>query len=95
MALPGAMLGVTVQPMVRLEGYELIVGSSVDPQFGPVLLFGAGGTLVEVNRDRALGLPPLTSTLARRNCKAARSDQATRARIRPPYRSVLVLAGHS
>jgi acetyltransferase len=59
-------LGVTVQPMVRLEGYELIVGSSVDPQFGPVLLFGSGGTLVEVYRDRALGLPPLTTTLARR-----------------------------
>ncbi len=58
--------GVTVQPMVRLDGYELILGSSLDPQFGPVLLFGAGGTLVEVFRDRALALPPLTSTLARR-----------------------------
>ncbi|MCW5965172.1 MAG: bifunctional acetate--CoA ligase family protein/GNAT family N-acetyltransferase [Bryobacterales bacterium] len=58
--------GVTVQPMVRLDGYELIIGSSLDPQFGPVLLFGAGGTLVEVFRDRALALPPLTSTLARR-----------------------------
>jgi acetyltransferase len=61
----GHFLGVTVQPMVRLEGYELIVGSAVDAQFGPVLLFGAGGQLVEVVRDRALGLPPLTSTLAR------------------------------
>ncbi len=58
--------GVTVQPMVRLDGYELIIGSSLDAQFGPVLLFGAGGTLVEVFRDRALALPPLTSTLARR-----------------------------
>jgi acetyltransferase len=45
--------GVTVQPMVALDGYELIVGSSVDPQFGPVLLFGAGGQLVEVIKDRA------------------------------------------
>ncbi len=52
--------------MVTLEGYELIVGSSVDPQFGPVLLFGAGGQLVEVLKDRALGLPPLNTTLARR-----------------------------
>src|SRR5262249_48179073 len=34
--------GVTVQPMVKLNGYELILGSSVDPQFGPVLLFGSG-----------------------------------------------------
>ena len=58
--------GVTVQPMVKLDGYELIVGSSVDPQFGPVLLFGAGGQLVEVLRDRALSLPPLNTTLARR-----------------------------
>jgi len=61
-----AFLGVTVQPMIRFEGYELILGSSVDPQFGPVLLFGSGGQLVEVYRDRALGLPPLTSTLAKR-----------------------------
>ncbi len=60
-------LGVTVQPMVNLkDGYELIVGSSPDPQFGPVLLFGSGGTLVEVFKDRALGLPPLNTTLARR-----------------------------
>jgi acetyltransferase len=58
--------GVTVQPMIRHAAgdYELIVGSSIDDQFGPVLLFGAGGTLVEVYKDRALGLPPLTSTLA-------------------------------
>jgi len=63
---PGDFLGVTVQPMVRLEGYEIILGSSVDPQFGPVLLFGTGGQLVEVFKDRALGLPPLNTTLARR-----------------------------
>ena len=64
---PADFLGVTVQPMLNLkEGYELIVGSSPDPQFGPVLLFGTGGTLVEVFRDRALGLPPLNTTLARR-----------------------------
>jgi acetyltransferase len=58
--------GVTVQPMIKIEGYELIVGSSIDPQFGPVVLFGTGGQLVEVYKDRALALPPLTSTLARR-----------------------------
>jgi acetyltransferase len=58
--------GVTVQPMVKLEGYELILGSSVDPQFGPVILFGSGGQLVEVYRDRALALPPLNTTLAQR-----------------------------
>ncbi len=58
--------GVTVQPMVKLGGYELIVGSTLDSQFGPVMLFGTGGQLVEVFRDRALALPPLNSTLARR-----------------------------
>jgi acetyltransferase len=59
--------GVTVQPMIKLrDAYELIIGSSLDPQFGPVLLFGTGGQLVEVFKDRALGLPPLNSTLARR-----------------------------
>ncbi len=53
--------GVTVQPMIKLkDAYELIIGSSLDPQFGPVLLFGTGGQLVEVFKDRALALPPLT-----------------------------------
>jgi acetyltransferase len=58
--------GVTVQPMVPTNGYELILGSSEDPQFGPVLLFGSGGQLVEVFQDRSIGLPPLNTTLARR-----------------------------
>lgn len=62
----GHFLGVTVQPMVRMDGYELILGSSIDPQFGPVLLFGSGGQLVEVYRDHALALPPLNRTLAQR-----------------------------
>jgi acetyltransferase len=63
---PGHFQGVTVQPMARIDGYELILGSSVDNQFGPVLLFGMGGQLVEVFKDRSLGLPPLNTTLARR-----------------------------
>lgn len=58
--------GVTVQPMAKLDGYELILGASIDPQFGPVLLFGTGGQLVEVFKDSALALPPLNTTLARR-----------------------------
>jgi acetyltransferase len=66
-AAPKDFEGVTVQPMVKLtDGYELIVGSSIDPQFGPVLLFGSGGQLVEIFKDRALALPPLNATLARR-----------------------------
>ncbi len=67
-----AFLGVTVQPMIKTEGYELILGSSIDAQFGPVLLFGLGGELVEVFKDRALGLPPLTTTLARRMMEQTR-----------------------
>ncbi|MFB3828116.1 MAG: bifunctional acetate--CoA ligase family protein/GNAT family N-acetyltransferase [Bryobacteraceae bacterium] len=59
--------GVTVQPMIKLsDGYELIIGCSMDAQFGPVLLFGTGGQLVEVFKDRSLALPPLNTTLARR-----------------------------
>ncbi len=68
----GHFLGVTVQPMIALDGYELIIGSSLDAQFGPVLLFGAGGQLVEVLQDRALALPPLTTTLARRMMERTR-----------------------
>ena len=62
----GHFLGVTVQPMAKLDGYEVILGCSLDVQLGPVLLFGSGGQLVEVYKDRALALPPLTTTLARR-----------------------------
>src|SRR5947209_4726480 len=78
-------LGVTVQPMITLDGYELILGSSLDPQFGPVLLFGSGGQLVEVYRDRALALPPLTTTLARRMMEQTRIFTALKGvRGRPP-----------
>ena len=72
----GHFQGVTVQPMERLDGYELIIGSSPDPQFGPVILFGTGGTLVEVFKDRALGLPPLNTTLARRMMEQTHIFQA-------------------
>jgi acetyltransferase len=69
--------GVTVQPMMKADGgYELIVGSVADPQFGPVVLFGAGGQLVEVYRDRALALPPLNTTLARRMMEQTRILEA-------------------
>ncbi len=48
--------GVTVQPMIHWkDAYEVIVGSSLDPQFGPVLLFGSGGQLVEVYKDKRAG----------------------------------------
>src|SRR6516164_6965923 len=82
--IPGAFLGVVVEPMVQTDGYELILGSSIDPQIGPVLLFGAGGQLVEVEKDYALGLPPLNATLARRLMEQTRIFTALKgARGRP------------
>ncbi len=69
-------LGVTVQPMIARRGFELILGSSVDAQFGPVLVFGSGGQLVEVFRDRSLALPPLNTTLARRMMEQTRVGRA-------------------
>lgn len=58
--------GLTVQPMIRRRGsYELIVGVTEDPQFGPVILVGQGGTAVEAIADQALALPPLNLRLAR------------------------------
>ncbi len=58
--------GFTVQKMAqRPRAHELIVGVTTDPQFGPVIMFGRGGTAVEVIGDRSFALPPLNSVLAR------------------------------
>jgi acetate---CoA ligase (ADP-forming) subunit beta len=56
--------GVSVQPMAA-SGVEVIIGASKDPQFGPFLMFGLGGVLVEVLRDVAFRLVPLTPRDAR------------------------------
>ncbi len=60
------ILGVSVQPMIKKRGYEVILGAKADPLFGPVILFGMGGVGVELFRDFAIGIPPLNQTLARR-----------------------------
>lgn len=65
-------LGVHVQPMVAGDGREFILGSSTDPAFGPVLLFGAGGRFTEFHGDHALDLPPLDLRLARRLAERTR-----------------------
>ena len=64
---PDAKLaGVLVQPMVlRSKARELIIGIADDPTFGPVIVFGRGGTAVEIINDKALALPPLDLALAR------------------------------
>ncbi len=60
------VLGFTVQAMAqRPGGHELIVGIATDPVFGPVVMFGEGGTAVELRKDSAVGLPPLNEALAR------------------------------
>jgi acetyltransferase len=76
-ARPGATLsGFAVQAMVlRTDARELIVGTSIDPLFGPVLLFGQGGRAVEVLADRAIGLPPLNLPLAQALIERTRASQ--------------------
>ncbi len=67
--------GVSIQSMVKASGPELIIGASRDPIFGSVILFGAGGITVELYRDKAIALPPLNQTLAKRlieNTKVSR-----------------------
>jgi len=60
------IIGVTVQPMIRKKGYEVIIGGKTDPLFGPTILFGMGGVGVELFKDYSIGLPPLNTTLIRR-----------------------------
>jgi acetyltransferase len=58
--------GVTIHPMIlRPKARELIAGIADDPTFGPVVVFGCGGTAVEVINDKALALPPLDMNMAR------------------------------
>jgi acetyltransferase len=66
-AVPGARLeGFIVQEMIERPGaIELIAGMTTDPTFGPVILFGQGGTAVEIVKDESLELPPINTTLAR------------------------------
>ncbi len=66
-AAPDAHIeGIAIQPMgIKRNGRELTVGVVTDPQFGPVITFGAGGSLVEALADRAVALPPLNGFLAR------------------------------
>eukprot|EP01028_Stygiella_incarcerata_P007244 TRINITY_DN2992_c0_g1_i1.p1 TRINITY_DN2992_c0_g1~~TRINITY_DN2992_c0_g1_i1.p1 ORF type:complete len:907 (+),score=246.66 TRINITY_DN2992_c0_g1_i1:3165-5885(+) len=86
-AIPGdGFDGANVQPMYNLsDSYEVILGSTLDAQFGPVVLFGFGGTLVEVFEDRALGLPPLNTTLAHKMLEQTKIFKALKGvRGRPP-----------
>ncbi len=74
MARPDAnLLGVTIESMSHVSAArELLVGASRDPVFGPTLVFGAGGTMVEVLSDSAVALPPLNGVLAQRQINRTR-----------------------
>lgn len=61
-----SILGVTVEPMIMEEGFDLILGAKKDPTFGPIIVFGAGGLMTEFIKDVAMAIPPLNSTLALR-----------------------------
>lgn len=87
------ILGVTVEKMARIEdARELLVGVSRDPVFGPTILFGAGGTMVEVLSDSAVSLPPLNEVLASRLVNRTRVSRLLNAfRNRPAVdRSAIV-----
>ncbi|MBV8123529.1 MAG: bifunctional acetate--CoA ligase family protein/GNAT family N-acetyltransferase [Burkholderiaceae bacterium] len=65
--------GVTVQKMARARrGREIYIGLTTDDPFGPVIVFGAGGTMIELINDRAMELPPLNQFLARRLIERSR-----------------------
>jgi acetyltransferase len=86
-AAPDARLqGFTVQAMCRRpQAEELILGVVTDPQFGPVMLFGQGGTAVEVIDDKALALPPLDPVLAEAMMRQTRVYKLLQGyRDRPP-----------
>ena len=74
---PGARInGVTIQKMARNHrGRELYIGVVTDDPFGPVIAFGAGGTMIELINDRAMELPPLNQFLARRLIERSRVDE--------------------
>jgi acetyltransferase len=74
-AQPGARInGVTIQPMAgKRRGRELYIGMTTDQPFGPVIAFGAGGTMIELIHDRAMELPPLNQFLARRLIERSRA----------------------
>ena len=68
------ILGTTVQKMVTYpNSFELILGTKKDPVFGAVIMVGMGGVAAEVFRDRALALPPLNESLARRALESLKS----------------------
>jgi acetyltransferase len=85
------LLGVTIQRMLDRQEFELILGTKKDPDFGPVILFGMGGVMTEVLKDRAIALPPLNRLLARRLMEETRVYRLLEGyRNRPPANLALL-----
>ncbi len=89
---PDAIInGVTLQSMLTNPANELILGTKLDPDFGPMILFGMGGVMTEVFKDIAIALPPLNRLLARRLMKKTRVYQLLKGfRNFPPVDLILL-----
>ncbi len=85
--------GVTIQPMIKKRGYEIILGAKTDPLFGPVILFGMGGVGVELFKDVAIGLPPLNQILARRIMEETKVYQLLKGYRNAPPANLRLLEG--
>ena len=85
--------GVTVQPMIKKQGYEVIIGAKTDPLFGPVILFGMGGIGVELFKDFAIGIPPLNQTLVRRMMEETKVHQLLKGYRNVPPANIRLLEG--
>lgn len=85
--------GIAVRADVPAGACELRLASGIDPEFGPVIVFGAGGPFAEALRDRAVGLPPLNTTLARRLMEQTRVFAALEGRGAAPACDVDAMAG--
>lgn len=83
--------GVTIQPMLKRQDYELIIGSKLDRDFGPVILFGMGGIMTEVLRDRSIALPPLNRLLARQLMEETRVNRLLQGFRNYPPANLLLL----
>jgi acetyltransferase len=94
-ATPLTSAGSVLEEMLaRRDTYELLLGSRIDSQFGPVLYFGKGRERAGALEERALALPPLTTTLARRAIEGAWIAKTFRAeRVRPPIDDDALLRG--
>jgi acetyltransferase len=77
--------------MLERVDYELIVGSKKDPDFGPTILFGMGGILTEILRDKAIGLPPMNRLIARRLIESTRIFQLLRGYRNRPAANLALL----